>query len=874
MKKILLSAIAVGAAIGFTACSSEEPLGQNGDGTGNVTIVANLPGGMNTRAFSDGTTATTLHYYIYEKGATTPVIADTKDINISTTLNLSLVNGMTYDMVFWAQNDEAGVYEYDAELRTITVDYEGITQNEENRDAFYCVKTITVTGGTTETAELYRPFAQVNFGTGDAEEAAAISVYGTDLSELQTELVVATELPNIIDLMTGAVSGAVNVTFGKGGVPSNEVFPANQGADNPLSAYRYVSMDYILCGAERSVVDLSLNIYSGDTRKSVVQVPNAPIQANYQTNIYGNLLTSSAAVNVIIIPAFNDQENIEIWDGTAESPIVDDAAKTVTVSNAAQLAGFANLVNAGNGYKGYTVTLTSDIDLNNTPWEPIASDTGNTSPGFQGVFDGGNHTVTGLNVRLEGATKSAGLFGKVPGTIKNLNIRDSYVSLNQGNDSGVGVGIVAGKIYPSGVIENCTVSNSTVEGDHCVGGIVGYAYGSINNCTLSDSNVSANLALSNADLNDNAGGIVGYIGEGNYTVNNNKVTGCTLIAYRKVGGIAGTANADVTVTGNTISNTSITFTCPLGTTSSNSGAFSNGTVVGRNIKAKVSDNTVGDDVTIGKAGDLTGYPGITVDANGALRISTPQGLQSFANYITNKTGQLNDAFILDADIDASGITWAAKFRAGTHLYSFDGNGHTISNLNIKDGLFSGAASGKSAPTQIKNVTFKNCNVTGDWAVGTVFAYFYGCAELTNVHLENCTVNGDCQVGGFVGALGEGNGSDYGVKFTNCTVKNTSITAKGHTTLKAGASQFVGFVDYFMDNEVNRNGKYGVKYIEFGEGNSVYNNTVSNAASMTGGGIYTIGYIKNENGVSNITFDLVSHNEFINGSVTEPVSDNP
>ena len=36
-----------------------------------VTITAQLPGDMGTRAFADGTKATELHYAVYEKGTTT-----------------------------------------------------------------------------------------------------------------------------------------------------------------------------------------------------------------------------------------------------------------------------------------------------------------------------------------------------------------------------------------------------------------------------------------------------------------------------------------------------------------------------------------------------------------------------------------------------------------------------------------------------------------------------------------------------------------------------------------------------------------------------------------------------------------------------------
>lgn len=871
MNKLLYAALAAAATLGFSACSSEEPIGI-GDGSGNVTIVAKLPAELGTRAYSDGTSATQLKYYVYEQGQTTPVIVEENaKIDITATVNLNLVKGNTYEIVFWAQDPTCKAYQYDQEARTITVDYNGVLQNDESRDAFYCMKTVTVAGGGTQTAELYRPFAQVNFGTSDANEAAVVKAYGENLSGLKSQLVVGTTLPNVLNCANGTVSGEQQVSFGLNGVPQDETFPAGAAGLDPIfDGYEYVAMDYVLCGKERSVIDLTLDIYAGNSKKNTLSVPNAPVQANYQTNIYGKLLTSTENFNVVIIPAFTGiAANIEVWDGTAAQPVVDETTKTVTINNAAQLAGFAQNVNNGNSYAGYTVKLTDDIDLNNQPWTPIGPNSDSQNK-FKGTFDGQGYTISRMNVRKNNVYESAGLFGSLNGTVRNLNITNSFVSLNSsGESSDNGAGFIAGAIYNTGLIENCNVSNSTLECNRYGGGIVGYSSGSANGNTVMSCNISAALADESADLNDKVGGIVGYSDGGSGTYKDNRVVGCSLLAYRNVGGIAGCVNGGNTVTGNTVSETSITYTSPEGTTNSDSGGQSNGEIVGRNINASVSDNAA-ENVTIGKMSNVSGYNGLTRDADGAVHAGTPQGLASLHDYIKSFKGSFNETVKLDADINASGMTWEANWKGGGHPFTFDGQGHTISNLTLVNGMFTGVGGSATENAYVQNITFKNCNTTGGWC-GTVWGYMYGNVVFNNVHVDNCTVSGEALVGGMVGGYGEGNGADYGATFNNCSVTNTSITSQDNEYTKAGASQFVGFVDYFMANEVNKAGHFGTKYIKFGEGNRVYNNTCNNPAGMIGGGIYVIGWVKNEGAIKNITFDLTNVNEFLDNSVTEPTN---
>lgn len=63
MKKNLFAILALPALVAMS-CSNEEPISMESSSEGNVTFVAQLPGGINSRSFADGTTV----HLTFEKG--------------------------------------------------------------------------------------------------------------------------------------------------------------------------------------------------------------------------------------------------------------------------------------------------------------------------------------------------------------------------------------------------------------------------------------------------------------------------------------------------------------------------------------------------------------------------------------------------------------------------------------------------------------------------------------------------------------------------------------------------------------------------------------------------------------------------------------
>lgn len=214
-----------------------------------------------------------------------------------------------------------------------------------------------------------------------------------------------------------------------------------------------------------------------------------------------------------------ESEQINVWDGTADTTWYNDTATEFTLNSAAQLAGLAELVDGGNTFEGKTIALNRDMDMycedaNGEPisFEPIGSYVNGQS--FKGTFDGQGHTVFNVyqngwalqNGYKDGPDYGMGLFALVEdATVKNLVLEGSKMP-SQFNVMGTVAGVAA----------NCTFENITVKdayvGNHSwySGGLVGWAEGDMKfiNCDVdADTSISSQWG----DFNNANGGIIGAI---------------------------------------------------------------------------------------------------------------------------------------------------------------------------------------------------------------------------------------------------------------------------------------------------------------------------------------------------------------------------
>ena len=221
------------------------------------------------------------------------------------------------------------------------------------------------------------------------------------------------------------------------------------------------------------------------------------------------------------------------------------------IDNAQHLANLAYMVTDNNTeYSGKYFVLTNDITLNDNVineagtglkknqssyelWTPIGEYGSFADDDFMGTFDGQGHTISGMVCISEDGEKDyLGLFGTADkATIKNLNIKDSYVYSAKTSSRNQCYGILIGEATNMTVI-NCHVSNSVVNVTHSytytihsgntecrVGGLIGYCdkfqgrvspmtrKTIITNCTFS----GKIYATGNGEGNElSVGGLFGY----------------------------------------------------------------------------------------------------------------------------------------------------------------------------------------------------------------------------------------------------------------------------------------------------------------------------------------------------------------------------
>lgn len=298
MKRYLLSTFTIAAAaLLVTSCNDEMDKGLKTGDEGTVTFTAQLPSEMGTRAFADGLTAKHLQYAVYEAGQSTPlpvfgdettVVGEAEMNNLKQTVSLKLTTGKTYDVIFWADATTDSPYTFNPASQEVSVDYSKVNNNSDNCDAFFKKETITVSGNQSVDVKLTRPFAQVNIGTDDFDAAKA-----SGLEVTQTEVVAKAFAT--LNLATGEVSDEADRTFTMKAIPT-----ASDGEFPVAGGYKYLSMDYLLVGADKATVDVAFNY--GDPQSRTFT--NVPVQRNYRTNIYGSLLTNTTDFNVVIEPAF------------------------------------------------------------------------------------------------------------------------------------------------------------------------------------------------------------------------------------------------------------------------------------------------------------------------------------------------------------------------------------------------------------------------------------------------------------------------------------------------------------------------------------------------------------------------------------------
>ncbi len=544
------------------------------------------------------------------------------------------------------------------------------------------------------------------------------------------------------------------------------------------------------------------------------------------------------------------------------------AGDTYYIKDAADLKKLSELVNAGEDTTGTVFILEGDIDMSGVSnFTPIGSAT-NT---FKGDFYGNGHTISNLkiNTTSDPNIKETGLFGYLEkAVIRDLAITDATVS---GNGK---TGILAGYADADTVIENSYTTGSVtssgdgtggfiginygtikksyttakVSGQNDTGGFVGYNYGTISSAYATGDVVGKNNSGGFAGSNkgtittaysigqvestgSQVGGFVGYAVTGSNI--SNVFTASHADGVSNVGGFAGKADSGVTFTGDVYN------------TSTNLGAVGSGTSTGITgleykkiwIQSEMealgftadkgwlySENTTPYLNTNSTLTNSTGKVYVSqVDSfisGEVFYIATKADLQKLAELVNN--GALTDgvSFVLENDIDASGVASIGNSEANAFNGVFYGNGNKITGLT--NSLFR-----YTEEAFIRDVAV-DVNISGSGSnVGALIAKDLGGSEINNSYSTG-TISGNTNVGGLVGYLGSGS-----------QVKNSyseaKVTAATNAAGLVGVAEDAEIINSFSTGTVKATSSYAGGLVGRLNSGSVIDNSYS-LSNVTSGNI--------------------------------------
>ncbi|MCQ2531242.1 MAG: hypothetical protein MJ093_00875 [Saccharofermentans sp.] len=149
-------------------------------------------------------------------------------------------------------------------------------------------------------------------------------------------------------------------------------------------------------------------------------------------------------------------------------------------------------------------------------------------------------------------------------------------------------------------------------------------------------------------------------------------------------------------------------------------------------------------------------------------VSNPTELASVVYYVNAvATYPETITVTLTDDIDLAGYRWVPMgwYDFDNHGFSgvVDGNGHTISRMNIIDGYNDAGFIGYGMNVTMKNITFTDANVNGVsyGCMGIAGGEIYGSSIWENVHVQGQVVYGSEDHGGIVGR-------ETNITFEDCT----------------------------------------------------------------------------------------------------------
>ena len=527
---------------------------------------------------------------------------------------------------------------------------------------------------------------------------------------------------------------------------------------------------------------------------------------------------------------------VHIGDGSETNPYFVDNEQTLSkIGNSYALS--ANYV------------LKSDILLSND-FAPIGFDsTSNAWTGFSGSFDGNNHTIVGSNYAF--TTENAGLFYSLNGAnVKNLTVKSFKINGAYSN-AGVLAGNANNAVVSNVQINDSSIVNTKAEG--VTGGLIGTVVGSSSSITTSAVNdivlsasadetsgpatmggfvgklnqglIRACLATGSITVDETSSKAAGFAGEMIVSTSYGSIQQSYAVVNSEFANFAGFVHT-ISTTGNVTNANYLKFLI---------GNYSvNGTHDSVKVKPEIIKTLFDEVKGIYGIKGYTELEDMLADSNyvyytvngqkeywdsfiwkliaGNLpklysTTLTPSTVSSeyflvnnekeyvyntaafmtFINECLATDGKIkNKNYVLFADIDLSEIDWKSIDVENSII---DGNGHKISNLNlknVKDGNLS--FFGTVDNSSIKNIVFENVAISADATNGAVLANVVKASDTTVgvSNVENITINLASEVSNrFTNLATIANQLNDGSMIKKCEITNFTINADATSTNVAG-----------------------------------------------------------------------------------------
>lgn len=457
-----------------TSCKPDQNEEKLDGGKTQVTLTAGLESGINNkRGISDGSLINELHFAIFDKNNVLVEQIHNEEAVFPFVTDNSLIIGEQYTVVFWAQNKECEAFTVAEDMKSVTVNYDNVLNNDDKFDAFFKSVTFTVTDNTNINIVLKRPFAQLNVGITNEEWNKAVAQGIT----IETSTVEVKQAASILNLIDGSVSEPKDVVFKANTLPKEAlVVDVNQDGEN--EAYKYLSMCYFLPydengGAAKTLLtDLDYTFTATNGSQIVLSngLENAPVQRNHRTNIISadddGIITGDINVKVSLDALYDGEHTYieeSVWDNylgiyTEEAL----AGKTINIPsnwlirNGYILEPLPERWDA-NSSPLYTKSYTIDGQGNTITFEPY--DYQFIAKNAFAAID--NELVTVKNIAFEG--EHFGVFGGVYGSKNYITYFEDVEIVNNGiycyNKDG-SIPMSAFSNLGTATLENCKIVGS------------------------------------------------------------------------------------------------------------------------------------------------------------------------------------------------------------------------------------------------------------------------------------------------------------------------------------------------------------------------------------------------------------------------------